>query len=244
MSLSAPPSLASLTTLVLAGGLGTRLRPVVSDRPKALAEVGGRPFLAHLLGWLEGQGVRRVILCTGYLGEAVEAAFGDRQGALSLLHSREPEPLGTAGALAWALRHPVSDPMLVLNGDAFLETDLGAFLAWYQALAVRQGVLLMSVPDRSAFGGVELGEGGRIERFLEKGAAGPGPVNAGVYLLHPEDLRALPLDRPTSLERDCFPSWAGRTLYGFQADGSFHDIGTPESYRAADAFTRHPSGGS
>src|ERR671910_3457055 len=120
-----------LSVAVLAGGLGTRLRPVVSDRPKALAEIHGRPFLAYLLDQLSTAGCSRVVLCTGHLGEQIERAFDKRYRNLQISYSRETRPLGTGGALRLALPDLLSDPVLVMNGDSFCATDLTSVRDWH-----------------------------------------------------------------------------------------------------------------
>lgn len=231
------------TAYILAGGLGTRLRPAVEGRPKPLAEVGGRPFLTYLLEDLARQGVRRAVLCTGYLGDQIEAHFGDHLGPLSLVYSQEPAPLGTGGALALALhRHPA--PLaLILNGDSFVRADLPAFFAWYQARRVRHGILAVRVPDTQRYGSLELGPDDQVLAFLEKGRQGPGLVNAGIYLLESTLFEDLPLDRPTRLEQDIFAHLAGGPLHACPSDGPLLDIGTPASYAEAEAFFLSPPGG-
>ncbi len=229
--------LASVTAAILAGGLGTRLRSVVADRPKVLAEVRGRPFLAYLLDQLAAAGVRYVVLCTGYLGEQVWAAFGDTYGSISLDYSQEPSPLGTAGALRLALPLFKSDSVLVMNGDSFCDANSRAFWAWHCAHSVMATLLVTEVSDTTRYGSVQLEPDGRVRSFLEKGeASGPGVINAGIYLLKQDFLRTIPTGRSVSLERDVFPTWVGRGIYGYRSEGRFLDIGTPEAYNVAERF--------
>jgi NDP-sugar pyrophosphorylase family protein len=229
--------LADMTAAILAGGLGTRLRSVVADRPKALAEVRGRPFLAHQLDILMAAGVQSVVLCTGYLGDQIEAAFGDAYGSMRLTYSRESAPLGTAGALRLALPLLQSDPVLVLNGDSICRTDLKSFWEWHRAAGAAASLLLMEVSDDRRYGRVQIDELGGVIGFVEKGQqSGPGWVNAGVYLLGHQVLQAIPAGEIVSLERDVFPLWAGRGLCGYRVQGAFLDIGTPETYAVADEF--------
>jgi NDP-sugar pyrophosphorylase family protein len=230
------PGLAGVTAAVFAGGLGTRLRASVADRPKVLAEVCGRPFLAHLLDQLERAGVRDVVLCTGYLGEQVEAAFGARHGELSVRYSREDEPLGTGGCLRLAAPLLGSDPVLVLNGDSYCDADLGAFAAGHAARRAEGSILLTHVPDAGRYGRVELGAGGAVEAFLEKSSSEPGWINAGLYLLGRRMVESIPSEGVVSLERDILPDWVSRGLFGHETEGRFIDIGTPESYAEADRF--------
>ena len=237
-----PHNLAEITAAILVGGLGTRLRPVVADRPKVLAEVNGRPVLSYLLDQVARAGVRRVVLCTGYLGEQVLAAFGPRYGPLQLGYSPEPAPLGTAGALRRALPMLQSDPVLVLNGDSMCKADLNAFYAWHCGQGASASLLLTVAPDAARYGQVQTDAEGRVLRFEEKGAVagGPGWINAGIYLLSQACLEAIPADRPVSIEREMFPAWIGQNLYGYQSQGRFLDIGTPDAYAEAARFFGEP----
>ena len=229
--------LANVTAAILVGGLGTRLRSVVADRPKVLAEIRERPFLAYLLDELAGAGVRTVVLCTGYLGEQVQALFGDSYGSLRLVYSRESSPLGTAGALRLALPLFKSDSVLVMNGDSFCQANLRAFWAWHCAQGADATLLLTRMPDTKRYGRVHVDEDGLVLRFDEKGHnGGPGWINAGIYLLNHRLLLTIPASGAVSLEREVFPAWIGRGLYGYRSEARFLDIGTPEAYAVAEQF--------
>ncbi len=239
--------LESVNALILAGGLGTRLRSAVPDRPKVLAEVRGRPFLSYLLDRLHSFGITRTVLCTGYLGERIREAYGDtyaacRGGAgldrvMRLVHSREESPLGTAGAIRHALPFIASDPVLVINGDSFHDADLRLFLARYRARGAKAGVLLAGVPDTSRYGRVETNDDETVSAFVEKGGdSGPGWINAGIYIIGRDLVAQVPAGTAVSLEKEVFPGWIGHGLYGFRSEGRFIDIGTPESYREAEEF--------
>ena len=228
--------MSKMTAAVLAGGLGTRLRGAVRDRPKVLASVCGRPFLAHLLDQLVTYGVRDVVLCTGYRSEMIEDAFGGAYGPIALRYSQETEPLGTGGALRLALPLVKSPMLMVLNGDSMCRADLNAFVRWRNTHGAPASLLLTHVDDAGRFGRVDCDEAGRISRFCEKGRTGPGWINAGVYLLDQALLAEFPEGRNFSIERDGFPGWIERGLYGRRSQGGFLDIGTPESYEAAPAF--------
>lgn len=223
--------------MVLAGGLGSRLRPVVVDRPKVLAEVRGRPFLTYILDQLDQAGLREVVLCTGYMADAIRKALGTGYKSLTLKYSNEIQPLGTGGALRQALNQCLFDPVLVLNGDSFIDFDLGSFLTWFYANNLEAAMLLTMVPDASRFGRVMIGEDGLIEGFEEKTENhNPGLINAGVYLLKKEIILSIPEGEFYSLEQQLFPRMKGESLYGYLSMGKFIDIGTPESYLSAAAF--------
>ncbi len=231
------PALSSITAMILAGGLGTRLRPLVSDRPKVVAEVQRRPFLTLLLEQLAGAGMREVVLCTGFQADLIEKELGDRYKSLELIYSREAEPLGTGGALRLALEHCPSDPILAMNGDSFINADLAAYYSWFWENDLEASLLLVGMADTHRFGKVKVREDGLVLGFEEKeGSSGPGWINAGVYIFKRHVLLPIPLGRPFSLERDLFPRLADRNIYGYQVEGDFIDIGTPESYVEADKF--------
>jgi D-glycero-alpha-D-manno-heptose 1-phosphate guanylyltransferase len=224
------------TAAVLAGGLGTRLARVNGPRPKVLADVLGRPFLAFLLDSLAAAGVERVVLCTGYRGEQVRAYFGDAYRGLGLVYSREPVPLGTAGALRLALPFLADDPVLVANGDSYCHADLGALWTAHRASHAAATLLLTEVADTARYGSVAVDDEGRVVRFAEKASAGPGWISAGVYLLSRRFIEGIEPGKAVSLECEVLPSWIGRGLHGHRSAGAFIDIGTPQTYRAAGAF--------
>lgn len=224
-----------MKAFVLAGGLGTRLKPRFGDLPKGIAPVAGRPFLAHLLEWLGRHGVRDVVLCTGHGAAEVRDALGEgRAFGVTLTYSEEPEPLGTGGALRHAAAH-VTGPSLVANGDTLLECD-----PWMLERARWQGgalgaVALFRVDDARSRGRVEI-DGARITRFVEKDASfgGPAWVNGGLYAFSPVLWRRLPAG-VSSLEREVLPALAAEgRLAGLTVEGEFHDIGTPESWARAE----------
>lgn len=231
-----------VTAAVLAGGLGTRLRPAVADRPKVLAPVGGRPYLTYLLDQLAGAGVGEVVLLTGYGAEQVRDALGEAYAGMRLVYSAEPTPLGTAGALRWALPRLSAPTVLLLNGDSYCDVDLAAFWRFHQAQGADASLVLARVADASRFGQVRVSPKGVVSSFREKeGEQKAGRVNAGVYLLSRSLLAGIPLLQPASLERDLLPGWVtDRHVCGFRCGGRFLDIGTPQSYAEAETFFQSP----
>ena len=233
-----------MQVLILAGGLGTRLRGVVEDRPKALAEVAGQPFLAYLLDQLRMQSFHDVVLCVGHLGEQIQERFGDgSRWGLSIRYAWEQELLGTAGALKNA-QPLIEGPFLALNGDSYLDSDLRQLVAFHRRRRhiprLAGSLATVRVAETSAYGTLQLGPGGRLERFQEKVAAASGWISAGVYVLEPQVLEAIPAGRPASLERETFPALLeqGCRLYGCPMEGFFVDIGTPQGYRAFQAYVK------
>lgn len=222
---------------ILVGGLGTRLRPVLAGGQKVVAPVAGRPFLSRLLAQLDGAGFRRVVLCAGYRADEVRAAVGGGYGGLRIEVSVEPEPLGTGGALRHALPGLDTDPVLVMNGDSWCEMDLLSFRTFHAQTGSPASIVVREVDDISRSGWVAFLPGGEVTGFVEKGCkGGRGWINAGIYLLGRALLDSIPSGRPVSLEKETFPAWIGRGLRAFPTTGKFLDIGTPESYAAAQHF--------
>lgn len=221
----------SPTAVVLAGGLGTRLRPVLGALPKALAPVAGKPFLAYQLQWLKRRGVRRIVLCTGYQHQLIQDYLGDGDAlGLSIRYSVEDRPLGTAGALRKA-SDEIGGTFLVLNGDTYLDIDLEEMLSCHQDAGTVATLALMRVNLAGRYGAVRLDERGKVLHFGEKQHSGASLVNAGLYVCEPSLLEYIPERDPLSLEQDVFPVLASQgRLQGHVVEGYVRDIGTPESY--------------
>jgi NDP-sugar pyrophosphorylase family protein len=247
------PLPADLPVLILAGGLGTRLRTVLADRPKGLAPIGSRPFLEIQIELLRAQGARRFVLCVGHLAEHVERTLGDgRRLGVRIDYSREGDRLlGTAGALKRADRFFRPDA-LVLNGDTYFALDYGRLVERHRAERHRVGVLatiaLARAPDACRYGSVTLdSSGSSIVGFAEKQTVAPGAVawlNAGAYVVEREMLDRLAPDQPCSLEREAFPRVlrSGGRIAALTSDEPFFDIGTPEGLATFAAFYAGLSG--
>ena len=223
--------------LILCGGRGTRLRSVIADMPKVLALVNGRPFLSYLLDQLVNAGFRDVILCTGYKGEMVKEAFGSHYKGLIIHYSHEPEPLGTGGALRYALPMIEGSYILAMNGDSYIDADIYSFIEWYLKSGYEASILLTKIEDTSRYGRVEIDEDGKIVCFDEKQEeSGSGWINAGIYLLKTSLLNLIPSGRFFSLEQQFFPNLVDKSLYAYPCQDELLDIGTPESYARAGNF--------
>lgn len=226
---------------ILVGGLGTRLRTVLADKPKALALVAGKPILGHILDALARMGVKKGVLCTGYLGDQVQDAFGSSYEGMSLVYSREEAPLGTAGALARAADSFQADRLLVLNGDSFTPFSAQTLAESHEARQAVATILLARVDDASRYGAVDIDDEGAVIQWNEKGessSVGPACINAGVYLMNTQLVGSLQRSNVNSLEKELFPSLIGKGLFAIRNSGPFIDIGTPESLAKADAFFR------
>ena len=241
-------TLAVPTGVILAGGLGTRLKSAVPDYAKSVVTVKGRPFLTYLLEQLHVSGVSRVILCTGYKADQVSAEIGSRFGAMEILYSAEETPLGTGGAirLAWHRYGEANGAgWITMNGDSYCNIGIADLWKDHVTSSLPATITAVSVPDAGRFGSLVWKDRGidnipRLEGFAEKtGENVPGWINAGIYALSPGFLETLiseAVQGPLSLEREVFPAWIPRGIGVFARRARFIDIGTPESYLAAQTF--------
>lgn len=228
-----------MQALILAGGEGTRLRPLTATVPKPVVPLVDRPFIAFMLDWLRGHGIDDIVISCGFMAAGVRNVLGDGGAfGVRLRYVEEPRPLGTGGAVKHAA--PLLDErFLVLNGDVLTDLDLTAQVARHVEAGARATLALVAVEDPSAYGLVRLDGDGRVLEFLEK----PSPdqledvdanlVNAGAYVLEREVLDALPAGQPASIERDLFPRLVGDGLHGVPSSAYWLDIGTPARYLQA-----------
>ncbi|MCU0984854.1 MAG: sugar phosphate nucleotidyltransferase [Acetobacteraceae bacterium] len=219
--------------VVLVGGLGTRLRPVVADVPKPLAPVAGRPFLYWLLDGFARQGLRRAVLAVGYRAEAIRDTLGTRFAGLDLAYAEEESPRGTGGAVWAALPLCTGPRVFVANGDSWIGVGLRDL-----ACAAPEADLVLAVrpvPDRSRYGAVVV-DGDRVVGLTEKGEGGEGLVNAGLYLMRRDLPERRPMPASFSLEHEVLARPAGLDIRAVATDAPFLDIGTPEDYAAAQAL--------
>jgi mannose-1-phosphate guanylyltransferase len=226
--------------IILAGGFGTRLRPLTAERPKPLLPFGGRPFLECLFARLAQAGLKRVVLSVQHQAAVLERALPSlRRFTLRVELRREPRPLGTGGAIRYAWPDPTR-PCLVLNGDILSDMDLRGLLREHRRSGAAATLWSVPVEDTSAYGVLETGPGGRIRRFLEKPRPGESPsrlINAGLYALEPGVRECIPAGRIVSVERETFPLLLARgwrcQVWVAPEPVYWSDIGTPESYLQA-----------
>ncbi|HUZ74935.1 MAG TPA: nucleotidyltransferase family protein [Stellaceae bacterium] len=222
-----------MRAIVLAGGQGTRLRSMVSDVPKPMAPIGGRPFLAYLLDRLEHQGVTDVTLAIGYLGERIEAVLGARWGGLALRYVVEAEPLGTGGALRQALNAADGFPVFAMNGDSYVACDLADMLRRQRESDARLSVAVRREANTSRFGTVVVADE-RIVGFASERRGQPGWINCGLYLFGENVLADPALPDKFSFESDFLePRAAALRPLAYEVSGYFIDIGVPEDLRRA-----------
>ena len=223
-----------MQALILSGGQGTRLRPLTSTIPKPVVPLVGRPLISYMLEWLRGHGVDDVIMSCGFMADGVRDVLGDGSSlGIRLRYVEEPRPLGTGGALKYAQRL-LDERFLMLNGDILTDIDLTDELAQHERTGARATLALIPVEDPSAYGLVRRNPDDSVSEFVEK----PGPeqidtdlINAGAYVLERELLDEMgPAGSNISMEREVFPELIGNGLFGYEADGYWLDIGTPERY--------------
>jgi mannose-1-phosphate guanylyltransferase len=219
--------------LILAGGEGTRLRPLTSTVPKPVVPLVDRPFIAFMIDWLRSHGVDDVVMSCGHLASGVRNVLGDGEAfGIRLRYVEEPRPLGTGGALKFAERL-LDERFLMLNGDTLTDLDVSAQIAQHEASGAKATLALTPVEDPTSYGLVRLASDNSVTEFVEK----PAPdqidtnnISAGVYVLERSVLDLLEPGEPASIERDVFPRLVGDGLYGCVSRGYWLDIGTPERY--------------
>src|SRR5437867_8144026 len=223
----------------MAGGEGTRLRPLTSNQPKPMVPVVGKPCMEHILELLREHGLTEVIVTVAFLPQAIRGNFGAGESlGMEIGYSVEESPLGTAGSVRLAAKQ-LDETFLVISGDALCDVDLSALVAFHKEKGAAVTIGLKSVDNPLEFGIVVTDEDGKIERFLEKPSWGQvfsDTINTGIYVVEPEVLRHIPTDRPYDFSKELFPLLLemGRPLYGYVMDGYWQDIGNLDQYRQAN----------
>ncbi|HLG03555.1 MAG TPA: nucleotidyltransferase family protein [Bacteroidia bacterium] len=222
--------------IILAGGFGTRLQPVISDLPKPMAPVNGKPFLHYVLQHISSYGIQKAVLSVGYLAEKVESFFGKEYLSMEILYAHETVPLGTGGGIRLGMEQCTGEHVLAMNGDSLYKCDLRKLAESHLAAYADVTIALRKVPDASRYGTVEL-EGNRIISFREKSAevTGPALINSGVYVIRKKTfLDFTASGKAFSIENDFFAKYAGKLqLQGMPGEDYFIDIGIPEDYERA-----------
>jgi len=229
--------LSQVTAVILAGGLGTRLQKAVSNQPKVMAEVNGKPFLYYVLDQLAEVDIKRVVISTGYMADKIEEVIGFSYKGLKVDYSWEESPLGTGGALKLGGQSISTKYCLVMNGDSYTEFDPVSLFMIHKQKNANITILVKAVSNTSRFGTIQMNKQNEIIRFMEKGSStNIGLINTGIYIMKTSTLQKIPNKTPCSLEYNFFPAMIGKNVYGNETEGNFIDIGTPESYAQAEAF--------
>lgn len=225
-----------MQALILAGGEGTRLRPLTYTVPKPVVPLAGRPHVAYVIDWLVRHGVDDVVVSCGHLAEGMRRALAELEPGVEIRYAEEPDARGTAGAIRFA-EDMLGERFLVLNGDVLCDLDLTALMEQHERTRARATIALYPVEDPSGYGLVHRRDDGEITEFLEK----PSPeqidtdeINAGAYLLERSVLERIPPERAVSIEREVFPELIGDGLYGIRLEGYWIDIGTPDRFLEAN----------
>lgn len=222
--------------IILCGGLGTRLREIVQDRPKPLALINERPFLDYLLHFLDKtQLIDRVVLAIAYKAELIKDYYQNHPYSFKIDFSIEKELKGTGGGIIQAMNIIDDEEFLVFNGDSLVTFNFGCFIEYVKQNATRLGMVITKVENVGRYGSICFDEQGCIISFSEKSAdqKGSGYINAGVYYLTKEVFSNYQFGKAYSFERDILPSLIHKGIFGFKSDGFFIDIGTPESFKRA-----------
>lgn len=219
-----------MKAIILAGGLGTRLREVVNDVPKPMATVAGKPFLEYLVLQLIRWNIKEIILSIGYKGDVIKAHFGNGNNfGVEIRYSEEKEPLGTGGAIRESLTYIDDEQFIVMNGDTFLNVNIHALVSSHYAWQAKATISLVQTQGASRYSRVERNKKGEVIRFAEKGLEGNGLINGGIYIFHRGIFGSIHSGN-VSLEKEILPSLVNRGLYGIITQGFFIDIGVPHDY--------------
>ncbi len=226
--------------VILAGGLGKRLKDVTGGGQKVLVKIDGKPFIEILIDYIAAQGGRRFILCTGHGAEDVEKYFKASRPDLNVIFSVEHEPLGTGGAIKQGAGLVQTDSFLAMNGDCFCVIDYNALIAAHQKEKAKATIAVTMMPDARDYGTIEIDEKGRIKAFKEKiPVERSALINTGTYCLERHVFDLVPTANKFSIENDFFPKLVDQGFYSFEVGNQFIDIGTPERYAWAQ---QHLSG--
>jgi len=217
--------------VILAGGLGKRLKSVTGDAQKVLAKIGDQPFLGILIDYIASQGASRFILCIGHGGTEVETYFKNKYRDREIIFSREDSPLGTGGAIKQGSQYVETDQFLAMNGDCFCVIDYNRFMAFHQKHKANATIAIAKLPDVRDYGSITINEKSQIIAFKEKSTlVQAGLINTGTYCLDKNVFSLAQTPQKFSIEYDFFPHLVGKGFYGFEVENKFIDIGTPERY--------------
>ena len=220
--------------IILAGGMGTRLRSVVDDLPKVMAPVNGKPFLHYILEKATNEKIDHLVLSTGYLHEKIEEFIRSSHAEKNISFANEEEPLGTGGAIAFALQQCSANEVLIVNGDSFFDINYNGFFIDHQLQHSDFSIAMKPMKNCDRFGTLSVESTGRITAFLEKQTMEEGIINAGIYIINKKNFLAMNWPNKFSMEKDFMEKYIATVpMFGFAYDDYFIDIGIPEDYTKA-----------
>ncbi|MCP4613789.1 MAG: NTP transferase domain-containing protein [Planctomycetes bacterium] len=229
--------LKDIDVLILCGGFGSRLAQIVNDRPKPMAKVNHQPFLDIIIDYFARFGLRRFVLCTGYMSEIIQEYYDQKSSTLEFVVSNEPIPLGTAGCIKNAQKFLQSDHYLVANGDSFCPVNLYDFYNFHLSRQSLMTIAVTESEDTKSCGLVKLDNSQKIVSFEEKKSnCTTGYINTGIYLFHKNALSLIPECTKYSLEYNLFPRLIKHDSFAFVSSEELIDIGTPERYKWAKEY--------
>lgn len=224
---------APIEVIILAGGLGTRLRPAISELPKPMAPVRDKPFLEYIFLWLIRFNLKKIVLSVGYMAQVIESYFGHEFRGIPVEYSRESYPLGTGGAIMTALHYTETVNVLVVNGDTYFPIDINSFFSFHSISGSMITVALKRMTDFDRYGAVEIDMKGNIVHFREKIYMHEGYINGGMYLINKEYINTLNVGKTFSFESEILEKEVGNRLKGMVFENRFIDIGIPGEYDKA-----------
>ena len=226
--------------VILAGGLGKRLKSVTGGGQKVLAKIGDQPFLEILIDYIASQGGRRFILCVGHGSDEVEAYFNNKYHDREIIFSREESPFGTGGAIKQGSTHVKTEHFIAMNGDCFCVIDYNRLIAFHQKQKSKASLAVTLMPDARDYGTIEIASNGAIEAFKEKQPMiASAFINTGTYCFDRGVFSLVETPAKFSIEYDFFPHLVGRGFYAFEVENRFIDIGTPERYSWAQEHLKN-----
>lgn len=231
------PGSCLIEAIVLCGGAGTRLRPIIKNVPKPMADINGRPFMELVLDHLSARGVKRIVLSVGYQRQIIQDHFGPRYRGCDIFYAVEKAPMGTGGALINSLAFTSERKLLVANGDTFFPIALDRLATYHDEARSLLTVALKQIDDTSRFGAIQIDSQGRVIGFKEKGVPGCGYINGGMYVIDRKFLENLKIPGAFSFERDVLTALhSKRRFMGQVFEEYFIDIGVPEDYQRARQY--------
>jgi len=222
-----------MQAIVLAGGFGTRLQGIVSDVPKPMASVAGKPFLLYIMNYLKANDIQKVVLSVGYLNEVIIDYFKYSYKDLEIKYSIENEPLGTGGGIKKALNYTDDNEVVIINGDTYYDVPIRQLRNMHKSKDAFLTIALKPMQNVDRYGSVEINPDNRIKKFIEKNFFAQGLINGGIYFLNKNRFNQIELPDIFSFEKDFLEKYYMHDFYGFISDGFFIDIGIPDDYKRA-----------